>query len=458
MRIQHFYTLCILFCLLHFGDFASAQDSWLMSNANIERTSCIKNESILYPPFDSEKLHWIWAESMTFDNNTMYMGVNGGPNQIVAAAYPPTDFLWTYDIDSSGGSIGFVPAISENIILGGGQSATGLHGINRETGERTWFREMKNTYSRNPVIDENRVYIATDSFYCLSLQTGNTIWSNEEKCNFPCVDGTTVYTGTGNDVYAFNKVTGELRWKVSGNYYYGTINQENLFVGGEDKIVCYNKVDGSEKWSHEFSEGYLPGLGTGALALSENYLCYVIWSNDENFSQIFILDIGDGSIVWSHTFDVEGTFSPTIANGVVYTCNWIGGKLWGFDISNGDVLYSNDTKQFYGQGIVANHSLFIQSTEGLIEFGMDETNVSNELSVENEYIIYPNPVSNHLDIKTTSLDKGLKTVIIRDIFGNKVYEISSDKQQKISLNLNNLAPGNYFLQVNKNRSYPIIIQ
>lgn len=449
----------LLICQLLLFVELPAQLDWKMSNANKERTSCSKNENILAPPFDKSETYWYWTESHTFYDNTLYMGENSWFNKIIAVDYSTMDLLWSFDIDSSGGSIGFVPAVSEDIVLGGGQNSDTLYGINRITGEEIWKKAMDEIYARNPVIDENRVYIALDSLYCLNLQTGQSIWTKNIDGYFPCVDESQVYIGNYSNTYAFDKYTGELRWQRNDvGYFFGTVNEYAVYAGGPDALISLNRNNGNTIWEHALEEGTLAGLGTGAIAMNDRYLSYVIWANNENKGQMFTLDLTNGSEVWRQTFEVEGCYTPSIANGVVYLCSWEDGKLWGFDIENGDVLLNDGSRHYYGQAIVANHSLFIQSTEGLIEFRTDLTKVSKTLNSEKDYLVYPNPVSDKMKIQVLGAGNQIHSVLIVDMWGKKIQEMIYPGQQRISLDLSNMIPGSYYLQMDNSNIYPILIR
>ncbi|MFZ4581673.1 MAG: C10 family peptidase [Paludibacter sp.] len=75
---------------------------------------------------------------------------------------------------------------------------------------------------------------------------------------------------------------------------------------------------------------------------------------------------------------------------------------------------------------------------------VDTPTVLENINVNKNLIIYPNPAVNQLTISTT--DQILK-LNITDVLGRQVYELKNEKSDNININVSNLRTGNYILKV-----------
>ena len=430
-----------------------AQSDWPMKYADLAKSSWAKSEFSLYPPFADTLVHWVWAEQVCFFDHHLYYGSNDSPNKI--GAYDPETRMneWFYPIDSSQGSIGFAPPASENIILGGGQICTGLHAINRFSGKRVWFRRMEPIYYNEPVIDHDRVFICNDSLYCLDLNSGQTIWTQERELFFPVVDEQLVYAGRYNNLYAFHKNSGESTWERELNFGHFTIDDQDLFMAGVQFVECMDKSTGNSRWQVETKNN--PSHVEG-VALSDDLFFYVTWFFSGGNSELVALDKGSGNEVWTKTFDVPGAFCPTVANGVVYVVTWPDGTLWAFQKSSGLLLFMDSDHIYMEQPIVANHSLYIPSTDGLIEFTMKSTSDLPEPIAADKPIVYPNPCSRSIRIRgLDSRDRSLNFNLF-DLSGKctklEKTDMFSLNTDTVELDIPPLPGGMYLLQIRRGES------
>lgn len=76
-----------------------------------------------------------------------------------------------------------------------------------------------------------------------------------------------------------------------------------------------------------------------------------------------------------------------------------------------------------------------------------------EITNTNSFIIYPNPTSVQLNI--SGLDKNQNFIILTDLLGKTINKINSNNAESISINIENLSPGVYFISAN-NKCYKFI--
>ena len=336
---------------------------WPMVSGGSHRTAWAENEWSLAPPFDEMDIFTeVYGRALATKGDTLYVGQSTSPNTVAAVDIESGTLFWTFEIDSSGGSIGCTPAVSDSIVFCGGQSGLGLFALDRFSGNEIWRREIGSLYTRNPIIDDERVYVIQDSLYCFNARTGNTIWNYPLGWQLtPSLDDSCVYTSTGGMVYALDKFNGNEKWIIPSGRSGETVSilDQRLIVSGYQSIVALRKEDGTEIWNHEIVDGTLAFLNEGAIAVSDEAVVYSIWENSDLEAELRALDINTGSEIWRATFDTVGVFTPVIANNVVYAVEWLMRTLWGFDIASGAVLYS-ESGGYFGQPIVANHALFVK--------------------------------------------------------------------------------------------------
>lgn len=70
----------------------------------------------------------------------------------------------------------------------------------------------------------------------------------------------------------------------------------------------------------------------------------------------------------------------------------------------------------------------------------------NEITNNNALIIYPNPANTYLNLN--GIDKKLSTVLLINMFGEVIRTIETDNKEFISINVENLSSGVYFIKVN----------
>lgn len=452
---KHFIqsSFLILFSFLNFSFFA--QD-WPMVGANKERTSWNSSETELYPPFKFTDLFPLNASFISTYDGILYLAES--PNIIRAVDSETLSELWSFEIDSVGGGIGVQPAVGESMIYCGGQGGLGLYALDRMTGTQVWFKEIGNIYSRCPILDDSRLFIVQDSLYCLDAGNGSTIWTQPIGGQLiPTVDESNVYI-CHNGFSAYNKLTGELVWNrtINCQWYVSIMADEKAIYGNSgNQIVALNKSDGNEIWSFEIPSGGLPYLITNAMAVSDKVLSFAVWDNGNLKGQIFTLDKNTGAELWHYTYNFEGSLTPAIANGVIYSINWEPGTLYAFDETEGDILFKDTTRRYLQQPIIANSQLLVSSNIGLAKFEAISTGVGNiEFLSPFKHQSSPNPMGEYTVISFEIPVGALVNLDVYDIHGNTlahlVDEFLPQGKHEVEFDTRNIPVGSYFYVISIN--------
>ena len=171
--------------------------------------------------------------------------------------------------------------------------------------------------SASPMVDDDRVYIATngDHVLALNLDTGSAIWSfhaDDQVMTQPLLVGKTIIVGVGNA-----KVVG---YRPKQYVVLGTKDNE---------IVGISTTDGSPVWSIG-----LPATGMPTGIIQDGTYYHV-----DGFGSLFALNATDGSYLWRK--DMESTTFMSAINfdrntfvaagnwpNRVYAFNAMGKRLW----------------------------------------------------------------------------------------------------------------------------------
>ncbi len=103
-----------------------------------------------------------------------------------------------------------------------------------------------------------------------------------------------------------------------------------------------------------------------------------------------------------------------------------------------------------GLGVSADQASPFSTSDGTAAFdlpaGCDELGVNDNGSLENNFIIYPNPSNGNINIKSL-IDLGDAAITIYDINGRAVYNQEVSLQNTVSVNAENLNTGIYIIQI-----------
>lgn len=445
---------------------------WLMVNGCRERTSWARDEDTLYPPFAYVTDYDQRGDLVTVSRNMLFASYADTANIVVAYDTETRTKLWSFVLPNTWGSAASVPAVGESLVFCGSHHGFGLHALDRFTGQERWLKQIGNLYTRNPIVDGGRAYVVQDSLYCLDGSTGATVWSYPVSGQLtPAVDDSNAYVATGSQTIAFDKATGTVKWQ--------TASSQRLTIAlalGDDYVYAYesgliaarSKASGDTVWTH-VPPYDLPWLTQGAMAVSDDYLCYAVWEDADTLGRIYTLDSSTGAYLWHHVLDTAGAFAPTIANGFVYAVNHASGTLWGFNLATGGVAFFDDALQYRNQPVVANHALWVSSSSGIREFrtcfsaddrGSPNPNLSVRMlapsqpnpAVDRAFIHYRLPCSGHLRLRLLDVTGRVISILAEGYCESGSY--------RTTLDATGLPPGAYVCRLDAaalSESRPLVI-
>jgi outer membrane protein assembly factor BamB len=449
-------TAALLFCSVLFIGSCYADLDWPMVNGCRERTSWAEGELSLSPPFDEIVVHETSADHVTCVDNVLYLSRGSTPSIIAAYDVAAGIELWSFEMPGSEGGPGCVPAVGESLVYCGGYDGMGLHAVDRFTGEQRWLKEIGSLYTRNPILDNDRVYVVQDSLYCLDSRSGETVWTYPiSGQNTPAVDETQVYAAIGSHTIALDKLTGEEQWYVPTGQRSTKglcVDDEALYTVEGLTILSRNKNGGQVIWEKDVPNDVAWLVG-GGVALSDAFLCYVSWQDSLGVGRITALEKSTGGYLWHYSFEDEGVQTPTIANGIVYVVGRSPRILWGFDLATGVPVFSETLASFYDQPVVADHALYVTATaSGIYEFrnavGCNPSGATRRITLEQNY---PNPCRDVALIPFHLEELGTVRLTVIDMTGRVIRTVRhadfSTGRQKIAIDTSRLSPGTYIYRL-----------
>ena len=464
MRIRLTQVTILLFLSLFIWSNAGwGQQAWPMVNADRGRSSWASQEDVLHPPLAQSA--WVpsavsgYCQSLSWYDHLLIVGIEDTPNLFFAVDDSTADTLWTFSVDSSGGSVDFVAAQNDSLAFFGGQGGLGLYAAYRSTGIEKWFRPMRSLYSRNPILDGDRLYISGDSLYCLNSGDGSSVWSYPFSAQAtPAVYDWLCYVCGDQKVLAINKYTGTKEWEQYNSQSGSTslaVDELWLYTVTHDSLVARFKSIGVIQWGYRVEGASFPSLNTNTIAVCDSYVCFTVWQNASGKGQIFTLKKADGAYVWDHEFAGEGVFSPTIANRVVYVVSYSNASLYGFDISSGEILLTESSNNYLEQPIVANHRLYVNTITTVVAFENYVSAVEEEdAPQENPYLLlesYPNPFNPSAIIEFNLPWRADVSLTVYNLLGQKVAHVADGiydaGAHQIEWHAGNLSSGVYFCRM-----------
>ena len=128
------------------------------------------------------------------------------------------------------------------------------------------------------------------------------------------------------------------------------------------------------------------------------------------------------------------------------------------EVGHFDTYSTNNNSGFNGSWSVypffaSGHIVISDREQGFVlvkEAGV----LGNQDAISSEFSIAPNPFNNELTIKGTQ--EPISEIVITDVLGQVFLQNRYNHLQEVNLELNNLAAGIYFVNINNNTSRKII--
>ena len=308
---------------------------WSMAGHDPAHTGWNRTEIDLAPPFvDVEYPMLPHTAGLSAHDGIAYLTCREDTNSVVAMAIETGGILWETLIPGSGGSASNTAAIADTLLYVGGQHGDALLCLDTRDGHIVWQREMGSLYMLQPVLQDGEIYTNAwhDSLYALDARTGSTLWGRPSSGSpTPAVVGDTLFAAVGPDsLYALNRCSGSPFWGVClpvARCFLITRYSLLYFRSGLDTVHAVRRRDGSVKWARTFPGESISDDTCGPFAIADGALYVSIWTDGAGFGRVYRLDAWTGGTEWEHVFDQEGTFTPVVANGLLYVGTW-GGQTW----------------------------------------------------------------------------------------------------------------------------------
>ncbi|MFH1195533.1 MAG: PQQ-binding-like beta-propeller repeat protein [bacterium] len=447
-----FYLFMIIFCLPMMVNFA--QNDWPMARGNSFINNYAQNENELAPPFIITDKITTYGSEFSFKDQLLVIGRDTDPNSIAAFDWTNGNESWLFEIPNTAGSIGCIPAISESLVLTGGQQGNGLYAVDKSTGQQVWFYPVGSMYYRNPIIYGDKVFVITDSLYCINLSDGKRVWTFPAVCrNTPAVDENNLYIpGEG---FVLDKLTGQIKWQFFGQTGFApiVIDENNIYHETSDSLFASNKNSGAKIWSVAKLGGDINQDLGGGIAVSDQYICYTVWQNIDSKAEIYVFNKSTGNYIWHYTFNRDGILSPRIANDFVYAVHFWSAHLWGFKLSDGSVILHDSTATYIGNPIIADHSLIVPTTNGVRFFKSSLTVVEDE-KICYEYKLsnnYPNPFNPSTTINYSLPEREAVSIKVFDILGREISVLVNEEKPagnySVEFSSSRIPSGVYFYEM-----------
>lgn len=211
------------------------------------------------------------------------------------------------------------------------------------------------------------------------------------------------------------------------------------YIGGEEIEIFEGYNDLVFKDDHLYFSGY---TASEDFINSENTYQAEPNSSSEQFMMKFSTE---GELVWGSYFggsDMEPySYVAPVNDSIFY---WVGSTYSEDHISTVD-SYQEEISYHPEYSYVANQG------NGFIAKFAPEKDLSIPGNSKNDFIVYPNPATDHLVLENINLE-GKKQVIIYNMLGQQVFQQNLEEAEKYILSIDFLSKGIYHLEVNNNIS------
>lgn len=180
--------------------------------------------------------------------------------------------------------------------------------------------------------------ISSGYLYAINADDGSIIWSIATYANSstPTYHNGILFFFANQTLRAVSAASGAEVWHfTTPDYGYPPLvwNGKVYFQDDDMKVYCLDEVSGSLQWT--FDEGEKTPGNYGVPTIVDG----VLYAGSYN-THLFALNPVTGSLVWEHTsFDGAPYFSPCVANGIVYTGDYL--YFTAFKATDGTPLWTS---------------------------------------------------------------------------------------------------------------------
>lgn len=223
---------------------------------------------------------------------------------------------------------------------------------------RWYFAAGDETGAAMALAGERLLLNTNDGVFALNTRDGSVLWSRiaiQGSADFGLVvNGDTVYasgSGVTGSLYALRVADGSILWTTTVSSTFGDLgftfaNDSIYMINDAPQMACYSARDGSLRWNT--TKLHFSGLSTHQIPIADAVAAYV--GTDDG--QMAAFSVADGSRLWSFQTGGALSYSPALANGVLY----FGSKdsrLYAVNARDGSLKWRFDASQIDGASDVS---------------------------------------------------------------------------------------------------------
>lgn len=336
---------------------------WTMINGDAQRSS-YASMNLNFPLEVSLQYNPGYGNEygLTVTKDRLYLAYDlSNTNNLLAMAIPDGDTLWRFTLTPASATISFVPAVSGERVLIGGQGGKGLYALDTSTGDSVWLLPVGNLYTRSPIISDDRVYqISPDNLNCMDISSGVKIWTFSDQFPqiAPTADEEAVYCSSRQRIYAFDKVNGDTLWYNAAvpttDFMSLAVDSTQLYITTKRHIYALDKFTGSLQWAVGLEQDEWIQDWPSGIAIHPDYLVVKVRDTNDQGNHFILFDKPTGMEINRFKGHSNYTYSaPTVVND--YVVDYYNGNLIFLALPGGALSYqlSNIGVPWYPVQIVA---------------------------------------------------------------------------------------------------------
>lgn len=435
-----------------------------MADGFSERTGYIQSD--MTPPFElSESVEvGVTVEHFSYVDGIIYLGYRSQDGPTFRAFDPDTDeVIWERLVPGSSGAVGFVPAVSDDLVYLGGQRGMAFYAVDRMTGDSVWAYPTQSMYGRNVAIKDDKLYIqhANEGLICFNKSTGEVFWSYGQWSSqtVPLVDDKHVYyhsrsddtlrtfTHDGEEVWEYPMPSELLDFEAT------MAVGDTIFIKSRTHLIALDQDTGNEFWKVTLVDTNSYITTSNALTYTPEMLIVHEWRGDwQGEFMIQGYRYEDGQMMWSHDLE-DGSGGPAVAFGN-YLVHVNGGDLEIRNAADGNIIQEIEGLDLtaYTRVKVVDGLILAAGGTQIHMFTPITTGLTTSDKLDIEWGFITNPVKERLNIELTvleSLDLQYRIYDMKGVSQDLIGEWHLRKGNNLrDVDISGLSAGQYILTAN----------
>ncbi|RPJ86590.1 MAG: hypothetical protein EHM18_05455 [Acidobacteria bacterium] len=254
--------------------------------------------------------------------------------------------VWTQTLVGSGANFRFVPAISNSIVILGGDSTASIRAVSVIDGSELWRDNAGDTNGRFPAVTDNLAIYAGSGQVVARTLAGASFWQlpvTTAAAALAVRDDSLYFLAKDRTLWAINLATQTQKWApIAGAASDGAsliATEKYIFINDPSigAIGAINAATGALEWNQQNLAGTF--ATAPALALGYGRLYVFRSDNGDGDAAVAAYDANTGAEVWSITEPGAGLSSAFIADNTVYYYH-AGEQIRARDAATGALLWS----------------------------------------------------------------------------------------------------------------------